>query len=190
MAAIRRAECVWEGDLASGLGTVSAATSKAFGGLPVTWASRTESADGRGSLLRGGGTRGPTRGQNVEYVTGITLDEAFQGTTRTLNLQGESACGTCGGGGEIAGAVCHEWQGAGRVGRPKGLAGKRPAGCRGRTALPLPLGPVSTRRPPAAKAKLKPSNTRRSPRTQKRSRPSNRLMARLSNRQGDGPLPV
>ena len=49
MAAIRRAECVWEGDLASGSGTVSAATSKAFGGLPVTWASRTESADGRTS---------------------------------------------------------------------------------------------------------------------------------------------
>ena len=37
MAAIRRAECVWEGDLASGSGVVSAATSQAFAGLAVTW---------------------------------------------------------------------------------------------------------------------------------------------------------
>ena len=49
MAAIRRAECVWDGDLASGSGSVSAATSQAFASLPVTWASRTESADGRTS---------------------------------------------------------------------------------------------------------------------------------------------
>ena len=49
MAAIRRAECVWDGDLASGSGSVSAATSQAFSGLGVTWASRTESADGRTS---------------------------------------------------------------------------------------------------------------------------------------------
>jgi osmotically inducible protein OsmC len=49
MAAIRRAEAIWQGDLASGSGTVSAATSGAFSALPVTWASRTEQADGRTS---------------------------------------------------------------------------------------------------------------------------------------------
>ncbi len=47
MAAIRRADASWHGDLLSGSGTVSAATSQAFTGLPVTWASRTEAADGR-----------------------------------------------------------------------------------------------------------------------------------------------
>lgn len=49
MAAIRRADASWHGDLLSGSGTVSASTSRAFTGLPVTWASRTEAADGRTS---------------------------------------------------------------------------------------------------------------------------------------------
>lgn len=49
MAAIRRAEVTWLGDLTRGSGTVSASTSGAFSGLPVTWASRTEEADGRTS---------------------------------------------------------------------------------------------------------------------------------------------
>ena len=49
MAAIRRADVVWEGDLIKGKGTVSASTSKVFTDLPVTWASRTEAADGRTS---------------------------------------------------------------------------------------------------------------------------------------------
>jgi len=49
MAAIRRATVTWEGDLAHGKGLVDADTSKAFTGLPVTWASRIERADGRTS---------------------------------------------------------------------------------------------------------------------------------------------
>ena len=49
MPAIRRADATWSGDLLSGSGTVSATTSKAFKDLPVSWAARTESADGRTS---------------------------------------------------------------------------------------------------------------------------------------------
>jgi lipoyl-dependent peroxiredoxin len=49
MAAIRRATANWEGDLTSGKGQLTAATSGAFKSLPITWASRTESADGRTS---------------------------------------------------------------------------------------------------------------------------------------------
>lgn len=49
MAAIRTANAVWQGELISGSGVVSASTSGAFSELPVTWASRTESADGRTS---------------------------------------------------------------------------------------------------------------------------------------------
>jgi len=49
MAAIRRATATWQGDLLSGSGNVSADTSKAFGPLPVTWASRTEEHEGRTS---------------------------------------------------------------------------------------------------------------------------------------------
>lgn len=49
MAEIRRAEATWSGDLLSGSGTVRAATSGAFGDLPVTWASRTADHAGRTS---------------------------------------------------------------------------------------------------------------------------------------------
>ena len=49
MAAVRRAEVTWDGDLASGSGVTTASTSGAFSRLPVSWASRTESADGRTS---------------------------------------------------------------------------------------------------------------------------------------------
>lgn len=46
---IRRATVTWTGNLARGTGRVSAATSGAFRDLPVTWAARTESPDGRTS---------------------------------------------------------------------------------------------------------------------------------------------
>ena len=49
MAAIRRAEVSWSGDLASGSGTVSAVSSHAFDSLPVSWAARTESPEGKTS---------------------------------------------------------------------------------------------------------------------------------------------
>jgi lipoyl-dependent peroxiredoxin len=46
--AMRRAEATWAGSLFGGSGTVSA-ESRAFAELPITWASRTESADGKTS---------------------------------------------------------------------------------------------------------------------------------------------
>jgi len=49
MAATRRADVTWEGDLLSGGGVVTAGTSRSFNALPVSWASRTESAQGRTS---------------------------------------------------------------------------------------------------------------------------------------------
>src|SRR3954469_20346352 len=47
MAAIRRAEVTWSGDLPTGKGQVSAATSGAFKGLDVSWPRRSE-ADANG----------------------------------------------------------------------------------------------------------------------------------------------
>jgi molecular chaperone DnaJ len=89
--------------------------------------------------LFGGGrrSRGPTRGQNVEYATEVTLEEAYSGTTRTLHLQSEETCPTCGGSGEIAGAVCHACQGQGLVTRPRRLEVKIPAGAREGTRVRL-----------------------------------------------------
>jgi len=47
MAAIRRADVTWRGDLASGKGTVTAQSSGVFKGLDVSWARRSE-ADANG----------------------------------------------------------------------------------------------------------------------------------------------
>jgi lipoyl-dependent peroxiredoxin len=49
MAATRRADVTWEGDLLSGGGVVTGGTSRSFSALPVSWASRTESAQGKTS---------------------------------------------------------------------------------------------------------------------------------------------
>jgi lipoyl-dependent peroxiredoxin len=49
MAAVRRADATWSGDLQTGKGTVTATSSGAFSALATSWASRVESADGRTS---------------------------------------------------------------------------------------------------------------------------------------------
>ena len=49
MAETRTAEVTWNGSLADGKGSIDYVTSGAFTRLPVTWASRTETADGRTS---------------------------------------------------------------------------------------------------------------------------------------------
>ncbi|MEO6198079.1 MAG: J domain-containing protein [Dehalococcoidia bacterium] len=87
-----------------------------------------------GSLLRNQ-RRGPMRGQNVEYATEITLEEAFHGTTRTVSLRTEEPCTTCGASGEIANAVCHTCGGAGAVVHPKRIEVKIPAGARDGTRV-------------------------------------------------------
>lgn len=46
MSAVRRAEAVWNGDLMSGKGKVTAASSGAFSDLSVSWASRAEQPNG------------------------------------------------------------------------------------------------------------------------------------------------
>lgn len=46
MKAERRAEVVWEGDLASGSGTIVSSGSGAFSGLGVSWKARTEEPGG------------------------------------------------------------------------------------------------------------------------------------------------
>ena len=49
MAEVRRAEATWFGDLVSGSGVVSAATSGKFHDLGVTWADRTQESSGKTS---------------------------------------------------------------------------------------------------------------------------------------------
>ena len=106
MAAIRKAECVWDGDLASGSGSVSAATSQAFSSLPVSWASRTESADGRTSpeelvaaahascycmALSAGLGRAGTPPERLETSATVTFDQVeggFKVVSSALTVRG------------------------------------------------------------------------------------------------------
>jgi DnaJ-class molecular chaperone len=83
---------------------------------------------GRGS---GAGTRtrpASRRGASVEQSVDVSLEEAYHGTVRVFQMQKEERCATCGGSGEIAGAVCHTCQGAGVVVTPRRLEVKVPAG--------------------------------------------------------------
>ncbi|HXG36332.1 MAG TPA: J domain-containing protein, partial [Dehalococcoidia bacterium] len=78
----------------------------------------------------GGRRRGPMRGQNLEQPVEVTLEEAYSGTTRLLQLQGEEPCAACGGAGRIADAICHVCQGRGAVIRPRRLEVRIPPGVR------------------------------------------------------------
>ncbi|MEK6207996.1 MAG: OsmC family peroxiredoxin [Chloroflexota bacterium] len=49
MAATREARAVWNGDLMSGTGTVSAVSSGKFNDVPVSWSARTEAPGGKSS---------------------------------------------------------------------------------------------------------------------------------------------
>lgn len=90
MAAVRTATVTWNGDLASGSGTATAGTSGTFTDLPVSWASRTESADGRTSpeellaaahascyamALSGGLARAGTPPEHLHVEAEVTFDK-------------------------------------------------------------------------------------------------------------------
>jgi molecular chaperone DnaJ len=82
-----------------------------------------------GGIFGGRGRqRGPRRGSNVEQPVEITLEEAFHGTKRTLQLMSQEPCATCGGSGEVAGAICHVCQGRGVAAKPRRLEVTVPAG--------------------------------------------------------------
>ena len=80
--------------------------------------------------LFGGGRqrRGPRKGANVEQPIEVTLEEAFAGASRTLQLASQQPCVTCGGSGQIAGAGCHVCQGSGAMLTSRRLEVKVPPG--------------------------------------------------------------
>jgi molecular chaperone DnaJ len=85
-------------------------------------------------LFGGGRTRGfyrrsqPRRGRDLETPVGVTLEEAFSGTSRTISLQTEEPCATCRGSGRIQNLPCSVCRGAGMVASIKNLEVKIPAG--------------------------------------------------------------
>jgi DnaJ-class molecular chaperone len=67
------------------------------------------------SLFRRAGG-GRLRGEDVEHVTRVTLEEAYRGATRTIEVhEGAETCRICGGEGRIAGALCHACRGTGNA---------------------------------------------------------------------------
>jgi osmotically inducible protein OsmC len=94
MAAVKRAEATWSGDLTSGRGMVSAVTSGAFAQLPVTWAARTEESNGETSpeelvaaahaacfsmALSGGLARAGHAPERLDVAAEVTFDKTDGG---------------------------------------------------------------------------------------------------------------
>ncbi len=70
----------------------------------------------------------PRRGRDVDYSVEVTLEEAYHGANRILNLETEQPCPSCGGTGKILNALCSACQGSGAVTRLKRLEVKIPPG--------------------------------------------------------------
>ncbi len=88
-----------------------------------------------GDLFRGFGTgtssgrrARPKRGRDLEYAVEVTLEEAYQGTARVLNLQSQEPCASCGGTGRIQNLPCSVCRGAGVAPRMQQLEVKIPPG--------------------------------------------------------------
>jgi molecular chaperone DnaJ len=81
---------------------------------------------GTGSRMK----RGPQRGQDLESPIEVSLEEAYHGSTRVIQLQTAEPCTACGGTGRVGNRVCTICNGAGGKVIPKRLEVKIPAGVR------------------------------------------------------------
>ena len=107
MAATRQARAIWNGDLAKGTGTVSAATSGKFKDLPVSWGARTEAPQGKTSpeellaaahascfcmALSAGLAKAGTPPEQLDVTATVTFDkigEAWTVTSSALLVRGK-----------------------------------------------------------------------------------------------------
>jgi molecular chaperone DnaJ len=83
-----------------------------------------------GGVFQGFGTAGrqAARPKNIEHPVDVTLEEAFQGTKRVMQMQAEEICPTCGGTGRTGRTRCSVCGGSGRLLKPRRLEVKIPAG--------------------------------------------------------------
>jgi len=72
--------------------------------------------------------RGSQRGQDAESTVEVSLEEAYQGSKRIMQLQTEELCSACGGTGRVGNRVCTICNGAGGKVTSKRLEVKIPAG--------------------------------------------------------------
>lgn len=78
--------------------------------------------------MRSRARRGPQRGQDIESPIEVSLEEAYHGSTRVIELQGQEPCTACGGTGRVGDRVCTMCGGAGAKVIPRRLEVKIPAG--------------------------------------------------------------
>ena len=72
----------------------------------------------------GSGRQRATRGSDLRYNLRVTLEEAFSGLQKTINVPGSSTCGTCSGSGAEGGSeptVCPTCSGMGKVRAQQGF---------------------------------------------------------------------
>ncbi|MFO7712615.1 MAG: J domain-containing protein [Dehalococcoidia bacterium] len=81
-----------------------------------------------GSAAGRGMRRGPQRGQDVESTIEVTLEEAYHGSTRLIQLQTGEICSSCGGTGRVGNRTCTACSGAGSRTSPRRLEVKIPVG--------------------------------------------------------------
>jgi len=86
-----------------------------------------------GGIFQGFGTgagtaRRTAKPRSIEHPVDVTLEEAYQGTKRVIQLQSEEPCSTCGGTGRVGRARCTTCGGAGRLLKPRRLEVKIPPG--------------------------------------------------------------
>jgi molecular chaperone DnaJ len=74
--------------------------------------------------------RRPRRGQDIESPIEVTLEEAYHGSARLMQLQTEEPCTACGATGRVGNRICTMCNGAGGKIIPKRLEVKIPAGVR------------------------------------------------------------
>lgn len=77
---------------------------------------------------RGGATARPRRGADTEHRTEITLEEAYAGTTRLLQVQSQERCAGCNGSGTLGRAACTTCGGTGMRMQQRRIEVKIPAG--------------------------------------------------------------
>ncbi len=85
-----------------------------------------------GALFRRTGrqtrTAGARAARDLAHEVEVSLEEAFQGTTRVLHMQTDQVCGGCHGAGQIARVPCAACRGSGQASQAKRLEVKIPPG--------------------------------------------------------------
>jgi molecular chaperone DnaJ len=83
-----------------------------------------------GGVFQGFGASGrqAAKPRSIEHPVDVTLEEAFQGTKRVIQMQSEEICPTCNGTGRTGRTRCSTCGGSGRLLKPRRLEVKIPAG--------------------------------------------------------------